>query len=44
MIYLDHAATTYVRKEVVSEMEPYFIEHFGNPSAIYKIGKDYIQI
>ena len=34
-IYLDHAATTAVRKEVVEAMLPYFTEQFGNPSSIY---------
>lgn len=36
MIYLDHAATTPVRPEVVAEMMPYFTEQFGNPSSIYE--------
>lgn len=39
-VYLDHAATTYVKKEVLDEMLPYFTENFGNPSAIYKKGKE----
>ena len=34
-IYLDHAATTAVRKEVVEAMLPYFCEEFGNPSSVY---------
>jgi cysteine desulfurase len=40
MIYMDHAATTPVRKEVVEEMQPYFTEYFGNPSTIYKVGRE----
>jgi len=36
--YLDYAAATPVAKEVQSMMRPYFIEHFGNPSAIHKEG------
>lgn len=32
-IYLDHNATTPIRKEVLDEMLPYLREHFGNPSS-----------
>ena len=39
-IYMDHAATTYVKPEVLSEMLPYFTEHFGNPSSLYSISRD----
>ena len=35
VIYLDHAATTPARKEVVEAMLPYFTEQFGNPSSVY---------
>lgn len=35
LIYLDHAATTAARPEVVDAMLPYFTERFGNPSSIY---------
>ncbi|MBO5261379.1 MAG: cysteine desulfurase NifS [Coprococcus sp.] len=35
MIYLDHAATTAVRPEVVEAMLPYFTDKFANPSGIY---------
>ena len=37
IIYLDHAATTPVRKEVLDAMFPYFSEAFGNPSSLYAI-------
>lgn len=39
LIYLDHAATTATRKEVVDEMLPYFTESYGNPSSIYSISQ-----
>ncbi len=35
MIYLDNAATTATRPEVVQAMLPYFTEQFGNPSSLY---------
>ncbi len=39
-IYMDHAATTYVDKTVLKAMEPYFAESFGNPSSLYRLGRD----
>ncbi len=39
-IYLDHAATTPTRPEVVQGMLPYFTEAFGNPSSIYSYGQE----
>lgn len=35
LIYLDNAATTQTRKEVVDAMIPYFCENYGNPSSVY---------
>lgn len=37
MIYMDHSATTPVKKEVLEEMLPYFSEYYGNPSSIYAL-------
>lgn len=37
IIYLDNAATTPARPEVVQAMLPYFTQKFANPSAIYSI-------
>ena len=39
MIYLDYAATTPVRDEVVQTIQEALIESFGNPSSTYRIGK-----
>ena len=37
-VYLDNAASTCVRPEVVEAMLPYFREHFGNPSSHHAAG------
>lgn len=39
IIYMDNAATTPVRQEVVDAMIPYMRENFGNPSSLYDIAK-----
>ncbi|MDZ7859590.1 MAG: cysteine desulfurase family protein [Candidatus Krumholzibacteriota bacterium] len=39
-VYLDHNATTYARGEVVSAMEPYFMEKFANPSSLHFLGRE----
>ncbi|MDT8718117.1 cysteine desulfurase NifS [Clostridium sp. 19966] len=38
-IYMDYAATTYTKPEVLKEMLPYFNENFGNPSSIYSLSR-----
>ena len=39
-IYLDNSATTPLKKEVLDAMLPYLKEFYGNPSSIYKIGRE----
>ncbi len=39
IIYLDHAATTPVRPEVLTAMQPYWAKEFGNPSTLYTLGQ-----
>jgi cysteine desulfurase NifS len=38
-IYMDYAATTYIKPEVLEEMNPYLTQYFGNPSSIYHISR-----
>ncbi len=38
-IYMDYAATTFLREEVLNEMNPYLNEMFGNPSGIYELAR-----
>lgn len=38
-IYLDYAATSYVKDEVLQAMIPFFKENFGNPSSLYESGR-----
>ncbi len=37
-IYMDNAATTPLKEEVLKEMTPYFSEYYGNPSSVYSLG------
>lgn len=39
LIYMDHAATTYTKPEVVETMLPFFTEQFGNASSVYTFGR-----
>src|SRR4029453_2460673 len=38
-IYLDHAATTRLRPEVLEAMMPFYAETFGNPSSAHAYGR-----
>ena len=38
-VYLDHAATTPLDPEVLSAMEPYMTEHYGNASSVHQLGR-----
>ncbi len=40
LVYMDHAATTFTKPEVVEAMLPFLKEHFGNPSSLYSIGRE----
>ncbi len=39
-VYLDYAATTPVDPEVISAMQPYFFEKFGNASSLHAYGQE----
>lgn len=38
-VYLDNAATTQVRDEVISRMQQALAEHYGNPSSTHSFGR-----
>mgnify|MGYP000952200121 CR=1 FL=1 len=38
LIYMDNAATTPTRQEVLDDMLPYFNIQYGNPSSVYSLG------
>lgn len=40
MIYLDYAATTPLRAEVLDEMLPFYRERFGNPDSLHAFGRE----
>jgi cysteine desulfurase len=40
MIYLDHNATTPLDPRVLDAMEPYLKQYFGNPSSLYRPGRE----
>ncbi|WP_298668537.1 cysteine desulfurase NifS, partial [uncultured Methanofollis sp.] len=40
LVYMDHAATTPVKPDVLEAMLPYFSEKFGNPSSVYALARD----
>ena len=40
LVYMDHAATTPVREEVLEQMIPYMKQYYGNPSSIYTLAQE----
>ena len=39
-IYMDNAATTIMREEVLEAMKPYLLEKYSNPSSIYSFSRE----
>lgn len=39
-IYMDNAATTPVREDVLQTILPYFTQYYGNASSVYSLAKD----
>ncbi len=39
-VYLDHAASTRVRPEVLEAILPFYGDHFGNPSSAHSFGRE----
>jgi cysteine desulfurase len=40
IVYMDHAATTFTKPEVLAGMLPYFTDRFGNPSSVYSLARE----
>lgn len=39
-VYLDNAATTRIKEDVLQAMMPYLTEAYGNPSSVYSLGRE----
>jgi cysteine desulfurase len=40
LVYMDHAATTFVKPEIEESMIPFLKGYFGNPSSLYSLGRE----